>query len=91
MRNPFRPPTPEPTDWRGYIAFVLALGLSAGWCTSIILSAGPRTPPIGEETATLLSTLGGAMVGAVATYLGMGRRERHPPPPEEPPDEPDGR
>lgn len=66
----------EPRDWRGYVAFILAVGLSVGWATGLIMSASSRTPPIGENTAQLLSTLGGAMVGAVAAYLGMGRRER---------------
>jgi hypothetical protein len=69
----------EPRDWRGYIAFTLALGISVGWATGLILSASARTPPIGENTAQLLSTLGGAMVGAVAAYLGMGRRDKPPP------------
>jgi hypothetical protein len=80
----------EPHDWRGYIAFVLAIGLSVGWATGLIMSASSRTPPIGENTAQLLSTLGGAMVGAVAAYLGMGRRERPPPPSEDEPPEQDG-
>jgi hypothetical protein len=74
---------PEPTDWRGYVAFILAMGLAVGWATALIMSASSRTPPIGQETGTLLATLGGGMAGAVGAYLGMGRRDPPPPPPEE--------
>lgn len=66
----------EPRDWRGYIAFVMAVGLAAGFASALIMSASARTPPINETTATLLATLGGAMVGAVATYLGGVHRRR---------------
>lgn len=57
-------------DWPGACAFVLALGISLGFATALIMSASARTPPINQETATLLATLGGAMAGSVATYLG---------------------
>lgn len=69
MRHPRAP------DWPGYIAFILSMGLSIGFATALIMSASSRTPPIGKETSTLLATIGGSMVGAVATYLGgrMGR------------------
>lgn len=69
----------SPDDWRGYIAFVMALGIAIGFGAAIIMSASARTPPISDTTATLLSTLGGAMIGAVATYLGMGRGDKPPP------------
>jgi hypothetical protein len=68
----------SPDDWRGYIAFVMSLGVAIGFGTALILSASGRTPPISQDTATLLSTLGGAMIGAIATYLGMGRGPREP-------------
>lgn len=68
----------SPDDWRGYIAFVMALGISIGFGAALIMSASARTPPINETTATLLATLGGAMVGAIATYMGMGRNIRPP-------------
>jgi purine-cytosine permease-like protein len=65
----------EPRDWRGWIAYTMSLGVSVGFATALIMSASSRTPPIGENTAQLLATLGGAMIGAIAAYLGMGRRD----------------
>lgn len=62
-------------DWPGACAFVLACGLSIGFCVALIWAASPSTPDLSQEAAALLSTLGGAMVGAVATYLGLSRRE----------------
>jgi len=57
-------------DWRGPIAFVLALGVA------ITLVAGDITAEITPgkvttEEVSFLSTLAGAIVGAVATYLGV--------------------
>lgn len=66
-------------DWPGYIAYTLALGLAVGFASALIMSASSRTPPINEVTGAMLSTIGGAMVGAVATYLGgaaVRRRDR---------------
>ena len=40
------------------------------------MSASSRTPPINETTGAMLSTIGGAMVGAVATYLGGAAQRR---------------
>ena len=70
----------EPRDWRAVIALVLSTGVAVGFAAALIMSASSRTPPIGENTAQLLSTLGGAMIGAVAAYLGMGRGDPPPPP-----------
>lgn len=57
-------------DWRGPIAFVLAVGVSAtlvGGILSAELSPGKVT----SQEVSFFSTLGGAIVGAIATYLGV--------------------
>lgn len=65
------------TDWPGIIALVLAIGLAVGFAGGLIFEASPWTNSrISDESAALLSTLGGAMAGAVATYLGVGRRDQ---------------
>jgi purine-cytosine permease-like protein len=67
---------PPRRDWSGLIAYTLALGLAVGFATALIMSASSRTPPINETTGAMLSTIGGAMVGAVATYLGGAAQRR---------------
>lgn len=76
---------------RGYnlVAVVLAAGVSIA---VIVLAVGSVAinGPVSTEEATLLSTVLGAAVGAVATYLGT-RSSSDPPPPappsSSPPDE----
>lgn len=60
-------------DWPGMVAFVLALGVSAALVFGFIGSV-LQGKQINQPLANLLSTLGGAAVGAVATYLGINRR-----------------
>jgi hypothetical protein len=65
----------EEIDWPGACAFVLALGLSIG----LVLGFARwlvQHDPLSQHGATLLSTLGGAIVGTLATYLGRGTKER---------------
>lgn len=66
-------------DWTGPTAFVLALGVSIGFAGTMIVIAGPwkNTDPLGTAAGYILSALGGAMIGAVAAYLGgFGRKNR---------------
>jgi hypothetical protein len=67
------PPTfrrrPDARDWAGRSAFMLACGLAAGWAGGLLIAA-IKGGPISEHSADLLATLGGAMAGALATYLG---------------------
>jgi len=56
-------------DWPGRCAFVLACGLAVGWAGTILLVAW-QGGPLSDHSANTLATLGGAMAGAVATYLG---------------------
>jgi hypothetical protein len=57
---------------RAITAMILALGIALSaliLCIETILHSGP----VSSEEATVLSTVLGASVGAVATYLGGGR------------------
>ena len=59
---------------RAVAAVILALGIAASaviLCIETIIHAGP----VSSEEATVLSTVLGASVGAVATYLGGGHHE----------------
>jgi hypothetical protein len=69
----------EKVSWAGACAFVMASSLSIGFAVGLVMSASPRTPPINETTATLLATLGGAMGGSVATYIGLSASRKQPP------------
>lgn len=56
-------------EWAGRCAFVLACGLAAGW-SGALLAAAFYGGPISDHSANMISAIGGAMAGAVATYLG---------------------
>ena len=61
-------------NWHALVAVILALGAA----TTIVLLAVMeliRDGNVTAEEATLLSTALGAVVGAVATYLGIGRKQ----------------
>lgn len=72
------------TDLRGLVAIVLAAGVAI-CVVSLSLGIAVTTGPISQEDSALLSTVLGAAIGAVATYLG-GRAVTAPrDPPVEPP------
>lgn len=56
-------------DWRGLIALVLAIGVSVALVAGI-LTAELAGGPITSEEVGLISTLSGAVIGAIASYLG---------------------
>lgn len=61
--------------WGGPIAFVLALGISTGLCASlIIISLAPK--PLDTSLVSVITTLAGAAIGAVGTYLGVSRHHQ---------------
>jgi len=62
-------------DWRGPIAFVLALGVAISLVSGVI-TAEVTPGKVTTEEAGFFSTLGGAIVGAVATYLGLQHRQK---------------
>lgn len=71
-------------DWVGLAILVIALALGIGWAGTMLLVAGPRTPPISEAQGQLLSAIGGGLVVIVASYMGVhGRRPHRRPPPED--------
>lgn len=57
-------------DWRGPIALILALGVAIALVSGVLTAELTPNVVTPQETA-FLSTLGGAMVGALATYLGV--------------------
>lgn len=64
-------------DWVGIAIVVIALALGIGWAGTMLLVAGPRTPPISEAQGQLLSAIGGGLVVIVASYMGVHGRRRH--------------
>lgn len=61
-------------DWRGPIVFVLACGVSLALFAGIVIAELTPGPPSTEELG-LFSTLAGAIIGAVAAYLGTHRSD----------------
>lgn len=67
-------------SWPGAVALVLAVCIGVGWATAVILLAARPDP--GGIGATVLYTLGGALVGGLVTFLTTHRKayddEREP-------------
>lgn len=62
---------PDP-NWAGRIAFILTCAIAISLCAAIIIVA--LTPePLDQSFGAVITTLTGAAVGAVATYLGTTR------------------
>ncbi len=55
--------------YAGVAVVVMATGITAGLGTSLVIAALEHTA-VTEQFASLLSVLGGAVVGSIATYLG---------------------
>lgn len=73
-------------EWRGLAALVLATGVALA-VVVIAVGAAWHTGPISQSESTVLSTVLGAAVGAVATYLGGASRDRVPTSSSSPPTE----
>jgi hypothetical protein len=74
--------TPEPEqqrrgwlhgEWAGLIALVLALGVAISMVTALV-GTMLSNEPISSEKASLLSTLTGAAIGVIGTYIGAHGR-----------------
>lgn len=64
---------PDP-NWAGRIAFILTCAIAISLCAAIIIVA--LTPePLDQSFGAVITTLTGAAVGAVATYLGTSRAD----------------
>jgi len=66
--------------WAGRVAFIVASAVALGWAVSLVVYMVARLSgdPVGSDAATLLSTVGGVLAGAVATYLGNSSEPRPP-------------
>jgi hypothetical protein len=75
------------------VAFVLACGIAAAVLVlaigAAVTEAGAGSGQLSPESSTLLSTVLGAAVGAIATYLGTRGNVSEPVEPEEWPEPPD--
>lgn len=61
--------------YAGISVVVMAIGLTVSLSASLVLAV-IQTTPISQQLAGVLSTLGGAVMGSIATYLGVrGRQE----------------
>lgn len=60
-------------EWAGLIAFVLALGISLSMVVALIGSVLDDAP-ISAEKSNLLSTVFGASIGVIGTYIGAHGR-----------------
>jgi hypothetical protein len=69
-------------EWAGLIALVLALGVAISMVAALV-GTMLTNEPISSEKASLLSTLTGAAIGVVGTYIGAhgrgGRRANDAP------------
>lgn len=63
-------------DWRGLTAVILSAGVSIALAVTLI-AAVVSSHMISTEESSLISGVLGAAVGAIATYLGGGYRERN--------------
>lgn len=57
-------------DWAGAVALTLAIGIALALLAGV-LTAELTPGPVTQNDVSLLSTLAGAAIGAVATYLGV--------------------
>jgi hypothetical protein len=60
-------------EWAGLIALVLALGVAISMVTALV-GTMLSDEPISSEKASLLSTLTGAAIGVIGTYIGAHGR-----------------
>lgn len=65
-------PEGQPNRYAGVSVVVMAVGLTASLSASLVVAAMQATP-ISQQFAAVLSALGGAVIGSIATYLGSHR------------------
>jgi len=59
-----------PWSWPGVVAVVLAIGVASTLVIAVIAAEITRHG-LTDTESNLIATLGGATIGALATYLGM--------------------
>lgn len=57
-------------SWHGMAGVILAACVGVGWAVALIATA-VQHGPITDAGATILNTIGGGLVGAVATWIGL--------------------
>jgi hypothetical protein len=75
-------------DWRGIAAVLAILGVFAVLIIGAIYAGRNPTYTISSEEIATVSTVLGAAIGAVAGYMGAGRRPPRDPPSGKEPDSP---
>lgn len=67
-------------DWAGVCAVILALGLSIGWATAVIIATTPWHGEFSDAAVEHLDSIGQVLAGSLATYLGtrIARDRKHP-------------
>lgn len=78
-QQPERDPWWQQVDWTGAVALVLALGVSLSMSIALVgglVGAIWHDRPISEHGAAMLSTIFGAAIGALASYLGQSRERQ---------------
>lgn len=76
-------------DYRGLSALVIAVCAAFGIFVITPIGLAILGMRLGEIGGEVLIALGGALVGSVATYMGMKYESRHSLPKEPPPPPPD--
>lgn len=71
-RRPLPLPESRPNPYAGAAVVVMAIGLTVSLSASLVVAAMQATP-ISQQFAAVLSALGGAVIGSIATYLGSHR------------------
>lgn len=69
---------PTRSSWAGAVALVLAACIGVGWAVALVVAA-VQDGPVGPRAATFLTTMGGALLGAVVGWLGADSVNRNHP------------
>ena len=75
---------------RQRVAVILAVGVSASLVVVFFFTASPWTPEVGEPNSERMFSALGAVIAALAVWLGGTENTDDTPPPPEPPQTPPG-
>lgn len=62
--------TRQQWSWHGLAGVILALCVGIGWAVALIATA-VKNGPVTDAGAQILNTIGGGLIGAVATWIGL--------------------
>lgn len=57
-------------SWHGVAGVVLSICVGVGWAASLVITS-LQSGPVTDAGATILNTIGGGLIGAVATWIGL--------------------